>query len=63
MEGEEEEEEEEEEVEEDDKIVIQDNLIELINTIYEIKNDIPEGVYLKMMNNIKRLNDTIQLKI
>ena len=61
---EEEEEEEEEEVEEDnDKIVLQDNLIELINTIYEIKNDIPEGVYLKMMNNIKRLNDTIQLKI
>ena len=50
-------------VDEDSKVVIQDNLIELINTIYEIKNDISEGVYLKIMNNIKHMNDTIQLKI
>jgi hypothetical protein len=53
--------EETEEIEEPEpKIVLRGGLIDMINTLYEIKEDIPEGKYLKMMNIMKVMNDSLK---
>ena len=42
------------------KIVLQGGLIDMINTLDEIKKEIPEGKYLKMMNIMKVMNDSLK---
>ncbi len=42
------------------KIVLQGGLIDMINTLDEIKKEIPEGKYLKMMNIMKKMNDSLK---
>lgn len=44
----------------DPKIVLQGGLIDMINTLDEIKGDIPEGKYLEMMNIMKVMNDSLK---
>jgi hypothetical protein len=44
----------------DPKIILQGGLIDMINTLDEIKKDIPEGKYLKMMNIMKVMNDSLK---
>ena len=42
------------------KIILQGGLIDMINTLDEIKKEIPEGKYLKMMNIMKVMNDSLK---
>ena len=42
------------------KIILQGGLIDMINTLDEIKEEIPEGKYLKMMNIMKVMNDSLK---
>lgn len=46
--------------EKEPKIVLQGGLIDMINTLDEIKKEIPEGKYLKMMNIMKVMNDSLK---
>ena len=49
-----------EETDSEPKIVLQGGLIDMIVTLDEIKKDIPEGKYLKMMNIMKVMNDSLK---
>ena len=61
-EGEYELDEEEEEKEYSEKIeIIKNNLLDISEITYEIKDDIKENYYLKMMDALKKLNDNVKL--